>query len=107
MIFDFGRFVVSYALETKLMNVKLDPKDENDLEALARESGKDPGELISELLHEAILQLKENGAHPSTDAIAVQSCYELALKAGIIGMVDDLPAEYRTNPKTWEGFGRG
>ena len=44
------------------MNITLDPRDQKDLEALARESGMDPGQLLRELIHEAISGRKQNGA---------------------------------------------
>jgi len=44
-----------------VMDVTLDPKDQKDLEALARASGKDPGHLACELLHEALAERKRNG----------------------------------------------
>ena len=52
------------------MNVKLDPKDEKDLEALAREAGKDPGVLLRELLHDAISERKRNGSTGDEEALA-------------------------------------
>jgi DNA polymerase III alpha subunit len=53
------------------MDVKLDPNDEKELEALARESGKDPEDLLRELLREAIATRRQNGTPPSDeDAVA-------------------------------------
>ena len=52
------------------MNVKLDPNDERDLEALARVSGKERGELLRELLHEALSVRKQNGAVSDENAEA-------------------------------------
>jgi hypothetical protein len=43
------------------MNVELDPKDKKELERLAQAEGKEPGELLCELLHEAIADRKRNG----------------------------------------------
>jgi len=36
------------------MNVELDPRDQQDLEALARANGKEVGEMLRELLHQAL-----------------------------------------------------
>ncbi len=36
------------------MNISLDPTDKQDLEKLAESEGKDPGELLRELVHAAI-----------------------------------------------------
>ena len=43
------------------MNVELDPKDQQDLEAIAQAAGKEPGELLRELLHKAIAEQRRNG----------------------------------------------
>jgi len=86
------------------MNVKLDPKDEKDLEALARETGKDPGELLRELLHKALLERKENGADATSEG-REENCYDAALRAGLIGAIKGGPSDMSTNPKYMEGFG--
>jgi hypothetical protein len=86
------------------MNVKLDPKDERDLEALAREGGKDPGELLRELLHEALLHRKENGAGAAAES-GEENCYDAALRVGLIGAIKGGPPDLSTNPKYMEGFG--
>jgi len=49
------------------VNVTLDPNDQKDLEALARASGRNPGELLRELLHEALAERKRNGAASPED----------------------------------------
>lgn len=86
------------------MNVELDPKDERDLEALARETGKDPGELLRELLHEALVQRKDNGVGATSEA-GEESCYDAACRAGLIGVIKGGPSDLSTNPKYMEGFG--
>ncbi len=35
----------------------------------------------------------------------VQSCYDLAAKAGLIGAVKDAPSDLSTNPAHFDGFG--
>ena len=49
------------------MNVELNPNDKKELELLARAEGKEPGELLRELLHEAIEERKRNGDAPYDD----------------------------------------
>ncbi len=44
------------------MNVTLDPKDQKELETLARENGKDPGQLLRELVREGLSGRKQKGA---------------------------------------------
>ncbi len=34
-----------------------------------------------------------------------ESCYDIALRTGIIGLVEDAPRDLSTNPKYFEGFG--
>lgn len=36
------------------MNVELDPQDQRRVEALSRATGKDPGDLLRELVHQAL-----------------------------------------------------
>lgn len=87
------------------MNVMLDPKDEREIEALARKAGKDPGEILRELVHEVLLQRKENGGN--APAGVEESCYDAALRAGLIGAIKGGPSDMSTNPKYMEGFGEG
>ena len=83
----------------------LDPKDQKELEALAFETGKNPGELLRELIHEALVERKRNGqAHPPSDE--EETLYEAFNRQGLIGCVEGLPADLSTNPKHMEGFGR-
>ena len=87
------------------MNVKLDPKDEQELEALARECGKDAGELLRDLVHEALVHRKENGSHAAVEKEDEETCYEAARRAGLIGSIKGGPADMSTHPKYMEGFG--
>jgi hypothetical protein len=83
----------------------LDPKDQKELEALASETGRNPGELLRELVHEALLERKRNGqAHAPSDE--EETLYEAFNRQGLIGCVEGLPADLTTNPKHMEGFGR-
>jgi hypothetical protein len=89
--------------EVAAMNVKLDPKDESEIEALARQAGKDSGEILRELVHELLLQRREKGAYdPKCED---ESCYDAALRAGLIGCIHGGPSDMSTNPKYMEGFG--
>ena len=53
------------------MNVKLDPKDQKDLEALASETGKNPGDILRELVHEALVERKRNDTPSREDEEAI------------------------------------
>jgi len=83
----------------------LDPEDRQDLEVLASESGKSPGEVLRELVHEALVERRRNGrAHPPSDE--EETLYEALSRQGLIGCIDGLPADLSTNPKHMEGLGR-
>lgn len=34
-----------------------------------------------------------------------ESCYDIALRTGIIGMIEEAPIDLSRNPKYYEGFG--
>ena len=87
------------------MNFTLDPKDQKELEARALDAGKDPGELLRELVHHALLAGKKNGSIPENEK--EETLYDAFRRQGLIGCIDDLPADLSTNPKHMEGFGRG
>lgn len=62
------------------MNVTLDPLDQKTLEALARESSRDPAEVLRELVHEALVLRRQNGAH-AADETASAARQRAALEA--------------------------
>lgn len=64
------------------MNVTLDPKDQRLLEARARECGKDPGELLRELVHQ-VLANGSSHANETTGSKAVPPELSLVGLAGI------------------------
>ena len=74
------------------MNVRLDPKDQKDLEALASESGKDPGEILRELVHQALTQRKQNGEPSSDDEEAIAAKQRRAFEE-LTQELDALPSE--------------
>jgi hypothetical protein len=80
------------------VNIELDPKGQSDLEALARESRKDPGTLLRELVHEAIADRKQNGAHSSVDEAATVASQSRALEE-LIQELDAIPSEGLPAPK--------
>ena len=55
-------------MNIRLETQDLDPEDRKGFEELVSESGKEPGELLRELVHEALAERKRNGqAHPTDD----------------------------------------
>ena len=87
------------------MNVELDPQDKQDLEELARQSGKPLGEVLRQLIRDALRIRTRNDGPPKAEDSPEESCYDLAVKAGIVGMVNGGPSDLSTNPKHMEGFG--
>ncbi len=85
------------------MNVRLDPKDQKELEALAEQIGKDPDELLRQLVHEALSERKRNGTE--TTEGAEESFLDAAHRIGAVGCVKGGPSDLSTNPKYMEGFG--
>ena len=88
------------------MDIQLDPKGKKEIEDLAHASGRDPGELLRELLHEALIERKRNGKEAELPTGEDETLYDALSRQGLIGCVEGLPAELSTNPKHMEGFGR-
>ena|SRR2546427_3390030 len=80
------------------MNIQLDPEDLKDVEALAQESGKQVGEMLRELLHEAIAERKQDGAHSSDDEETIAAKQRQAMEE-LIQELDALPPEGLPEPK--------
>jgi metal-responsive CopG/Arc/MetJ family transcriptional regulator len=76
------------------INVRLDPLLKEQLESVARAEGISPSEVVRAALRE----------HLKAKKPAV-SCYDLALKLGIIGIYKDAPSDLSTNKDYFEGFG--
>ena len=74
------------------MNVTLDPNDQRHLEELARQSGKEPGELLCELVHEALTERKQNGSASEADGETLTSQQRQAMEE-LIAELDALPPE--------------
>jgi hypothetical protein len=68
------------------MNVELDPGDQKDIEELAHSEGKDPGEFLRGLVHEALLQRKANGESESAELREQEAAWQ-----AFLAEVDNLP----------------
>jgi hypothetical protein len=90
------------AVNARLEWKDLDPKDQQDLEALASETGKEPAELLRELVHEALGERKRNG---SVRGGREESFLEAAYRIGAVGCVKGGPTDVARNRKHMEGFG--
>jgi metal-responsive CopG/Arc/MetJ family transcriptional regulator len=77
------------------INVRVDTRLKQQLEAEAREKGVSPSEIVRQALEEHV-QKRMPG----------ESCYDIAKRAGIIGVFKGGPTDLSTNPAHMEGFGR-
>lgn len=78
------------------INVRVDDRLKQELEAEAREKGVSPSEIVRQALEEHM-----SGRKPKPNA------RQLAEQLGILGSAKVLPADLSTNPEHMEGFGRG
>jgi metal-responsive CopG/Arc/MetJ family transcriptional regulator len=77
------------------INVRVEERLKQQLEAEARERGVSPSEIVRQALQEHMRQRTPR-----------ETCYDLAKRLGIIGSVKGLPTDLSTNPEHMEGFGR-
>ncbi len=76
------------------ISVRLSPGLRRRLEAAAAATGKSESVIVREAL--------ERQLPPARPA---KSAYELAVKAGIIGIAHGQPSDLSTNPRHFDGFG--
>lgn len=76
------------------INVRVDKKLKEDLEAEAREKGVRPSDVVRQVLEEHVRQ-----------RIPKPSCLDIARRLGIVGIYTDAPSDLSTNPEHMEGFG--
>jgi antitoxin component of RelBE/YafQ-DinJ toxin-antitoxin module len=78
------------------INVRVDKRLKEELEAEAKEKGVQPSVIVRQALEE---HMKSRTLHPN--------CRDLAERLGLISAAKGLPADLSTNPEHMEGFGRG
>jgi hypothetical protein len=78
------------------INVRVDKRLKEELEAEAKAKGVQPSVIVRQALEEHM-----RSRAPNT------TCHALAARLGLIGAAKGLPADLSTNPKHLEGFGRG
>jgi metal-responsive CopG/Arc/MetJ family transcriptional regulator len=78
------------------INVRVDQRLKQELEAEAREKGVSPSDVVRQVLEEHVRQRTPR-----------QSCLDIARRIGIIGVYKDAPQDLSTNPDHMEGFGGG
>ena len=77
------------------INVRVDTRLKQQLEAEAREEGVRPSDIVRRALEEHMQKRPPR-----------ESAYDLAKRLGILGSAKGLPADLSTNPEHMEGFGR-
>jgi metal-responsive CopG/Arc/MetJ family transcriptional regulator len=77
------------------INVRVDPRLKQQLEAEAREEGVRPSDIVRRALEEHLQRRPPR-----------ESAYDVAKRAGIIGVFKGGPSDLSTNPEHMEGFGR-
>jgi metal-responsive CopG/Arc/MetJ family transcriptional regulator len=78
------------------INVRVDKRLKEELEAEAKEKGVQPSVIVRQALEE---HMRSRTPHPN--------CRDLAERLGLISAAKGLPADLSTNPEHMEGFGRG
>ena len=77
------------------ISIRIPPKIQEELAALAEATGRTESELVREALEDYCQQ-----------HAAVPTCYDVARKAGVIGAARNLPSDLSTGERHMQGFGR-
>jgi metal-responsive CopG/Arc/MetJ family transcriptional regulator len=77
------------------INVRVDARLKEQLEAEARAQGVSPSDVVREAIEKHLRQQKPR-----------ETCLDIARRIGILGIYKDAPHDLSTNPKHMEGFGR-
>jgi predicted DNA-binding protein len=77
------------------ITVRLSREMQRELDALKKLTGKSESELVRNAIEELCRQHREE-----------PTCYDIAMRMGIVGAVKKGPKDLSTNPKHMEGFGR-
>jgi hypothetical protein len=77
------------------INVRVDPRLKQQLEAEARDLGVRPSDIVRQALEEHLQKQPPR-----------ESAYDLAKRIGILGVFKGGPSDLSTNPEHMEGFGR-
>ncbi len=77
------------------INVRVDERLKQELEAEANEKGVRPSDIVRQALEEHMRQRTPR-----------QNCHDIAERIGLIKSAKGLPVDLSTNPEHMEGFGR-
>jgi predicted DNA-binding protein len=91
---DMTRDITKYGAKELRISIRLTADLRRRIEAAAAKSGKRESDIVREAL-----------ARQLAPARPVHSAYDLAVKAGIIGIARGNPSDLSTNPRHFEGFG--
>jgi predicted transcriptional regulator len=80
---------------TYRITIRIDPTVRRELEERASAKKKGQSEIVREALKEYFT------AHP-----AAQTCYDAAVRAGVVGIVNTVPFDMSINRRYFKGFGR-
>jgi len=78
------------------INVRVDVRLKEELEAEAREKGVRPSDIVRQALEEHMRRRTPR-----------ESCLDIARRIGILGVYKDAPHDLSTNPEHMQGFGGG
>jgi Ribbon-helix-helix protein, copG family len=78
------------------INVRVDERIKQELEAEARAKGVSPSDVVREALEKHF-----------NDRSKARNCLDVARSIGLIGCADGLPKDLSTNRDHFDGFGRG
>ena len=78
------------------INVRVDERLKEELEAEAREKGVRPSDIVRQALEEHMRRRTPR-----------ETCLDIARRIGILGVYKDAPHDLSTNPEHMEGFGGG
>jgi metal-responsive CopG/Arc/MetJ family transcriptional regulator len=76
------------------INVRVEDRLKQELEAEARHKGISPSDIVRLALEEHLHQRAPR-----------ESCLDLARRVGLLGIYTDAPSDLSTNPSHMEGFG--
>jgi metal-responsive CopG/Arc/MetJ family transcriptional regulator len=76
------------------INVRVDERLKQELEAEARDKGVRPSDIVRQALEEYMRRRTPR-----------ESCLDIARRIGILGIYKGAPSDLSTNPKHMEGFG--
>lgn len=82
-------------MTTDRLTIRVDDELQKQLAMVAHATGKTESQVVRDALRDYIAR----HGH-------VQTCYDVARAAGLIGCVKGGPTDVSTNPKYMEGFGR-